>query len=109
LDPCEEKLEMKLNYWYGKNLFIWGRTILINTSIFSILLYILFFYRIHVGKERILVNTDLVSSGVRRKIGKDHLVRSKTHFVTKGPGWFRSARLGGYEHLFALQMALEKF
>jgi hypothetical protein len=22
LDPCEEKLEMKLNYWYGKNLFI---------------------------------------------------------------------------------------
>ena len=51
-DPTGEKLLKKLGCWNGKNLSIGGRTLLINTSLSSSLLYMLSFYRIPVEKRK---------------------------------------------------------
>jgi hypothetical protein len=46
-------LEKKLGFYYGKNVNISGRTLLINTSLSNILLHMFSFYRIPVGNRRI--------------------------------------------------------
>ena len=45
-NPTGDKLEKKLGCWNGKNLSIGGRTLLINTSLSSSLLYMPSFYKI---------------------------------------------------------------
>ena len=47
--PVLEKHENKLSCWQGKNLVIGGRSTLINSSLLSLLLYMLSFYRVPVG------------------------------------------------------------
>jgi hypothetical protein len=46
------KIEKRLGSWIGKNMSIAGRTILINSSISSITLYMLSFYRLPVGVDK---------------------------------------------------------
>jgi hypothetical protein len=46
------KIEKKLGSWIGKNMSIAGRTILINSSISSIPLYMLSFYRLPMGVDK---------------------------------------------------------
>jgi hypothetical protein len=60
------------------------------------------------GTERSLISTDQVSCGVGRK-KKMSLGQIGNRLFTKGPGWFRSARLGSYEYCIAFQMAMETF
>jgi hypothetical protein len=47
------KVETKLSSWIGKSISIAGRTILINSSIFSVPLHMLSFYRlpVRIGKK----------------------------------------------------------
>ena len=46
-----EKHENKLGCWQGRNLVVSGRATLINSSLASIFLYMLSFYRIPVGAK----------------------------------------------------------
>ena len=78
-DSTGETLEKKLGCWNGKNLSIGGRTLLINTSLSSSLLYMMSFYRIPVEKRKDFdkLRSGFLWSGKKEK-NKYHLVNWKT-------------------------------
>jgi hypothetical protein len=48
-NPIVEKFGEKLSHWQGKNLVMVGRATLINSSLTSLALYMLSFYRLPLG------------------------------------------------------------
>ena len=59
-DPVGEKMEKKLNCFLGKNLTIGGKPLIINSSLTSIILYMISFYRIPVGVKKRAEKTESV-------------------------------------------------
>jgi hypothetical protein len=51
-NPVVEKMGKKLNPWQGKNLVMAGRATLINSSLTSLVLYMLSFYRLPTGVKQ---------------------------------------------------------
>ena len=86
-DSTGETLEKKLGCWNGKNLSIGGRTLLINTSLSSSLLYMMSFYRIPVEKRKDFdkLRSGFLWSGKKEK-KKYHLVNWKTVCQPKDQG-----------------------
>ena len=83
-----ERLGKKLGWWNGKNLSIGGRTLLINSLLSSSLLYMLSFYRIHVGKKNEFDRQRSEFLWNNQKINKKkyHLVNWKTVCLPKDQG-----------------------
>jgi hypothetical protein len=55
-NPVVEKMGKKLNPWTGKNLVMAGQATLINSSLTSLVLYMLCFYRIPPGVKKMYMH-----------------------------------------------------
>jgi hypothetical protein len=99
-DSTEGKMRNKLGPWQGKMLVMGGRVTLINSSLTSVPLYMLSFYRMPIGvKEKIdrIRNDFLWDETEGHK--KYHLVNWQTVYA-KRPRWSRGSRLGENEYCF---------
>ena len=85
--PVLDKHENKLGCWQGRNLVISGRSTLINSSLASILLYMLSFYRIPAGiKHKVdMIESRFLWSGDKNK-KKYHLVNWSTVCMPRDQG-----------------------
>jgi hypothetical protein len=86
-EPTEGKMRNKLGPWQGKMLVMGGRVTLINSSLTSVLLYMLSFYRLFVGVreklDKIMNNFLWDETGDKKKY---HFVNWQTVCLRKDQG-----------------------